>query len=84
MSTMNVSLPAPLKAFVDDQVQSCGYGTSSEFVRELIRRERDRQSLRAMIMEGVQSPVAGSADAAYFAALRKGAGRTGKAGGRKR
>ena len=42
MSTMNISLPDTLKSFVDDQVKSGGYGTSSEYVRELIRKDQDR------------------------------------------
>lgn len=37
MSTMNISLPDTLKSFVDEQVNQRGYGTSSEYVRELIR-----------------------------------------------
>jgi hypothetical protein len=37
MSTMNISLPDSLKAFVDEQVTQGGHGTSSECVRELIR-----------------------------------------------
>lgn len=36
MSTMNISLPETLKSFVDEQVSKRGYGTSSEYVRELI------------------------------------------------
>lgn len=40
MSTMNISLPDTLKNFVDEQVSQRGYGTSSEYVRELIRRIR--------------------------------------------
>jgi len=39
MSTMNISLPETLKAFVDEQVSRRGYGTSSEYVRELIRKD---------------------------------------------
>ena len=38
MGTMNISLPDTLKSFVDEQVRSRGYGTSSEYVRELIRQ----------------------------------------------
>ncbi len=34
MSTMNISLPDTMKAFVDEQVAERGYGTSSEYVRE--------------------------------------------------
>jgi antitoxin ParD1/3/4 len=42
MGTMNVSLPDSLKEFVDEQVERRGYGTSSEYIRELIRRDHDR------------------------------------------
>jgi antitoxin ParD1/3/4 len=42
MSTMNISLPETLKTFVDTQVSQRGYGTSSEYVRELIRKDQDR------------------------------------------
>ena len=40
MGTMNISLPAALKSFVDDQVERRGYGTSSEYVRDLIRKDQ--------------------------------------------
>lgn len=70
MSTMNISLPESLKAFVDDQVARRGYGTSSEYVRELIRRDQDRQTLRALLLEGGASVPGEVADASYFATLR--------------
>lgn len=57
MSTMNISLPEALKAFVDDQVAERGYATSSEYIRELIRHERDREKLRALLDEGAASPL---------------------------
>ncbi len=38
MSTMNISLPDMLETFVDEQVSQRGYGTSSEYVRALIRK----------------------------------------------
>ena len=40
MNTMNISLPDTLKTFVDQQVKQRGYGSSSEYVRELIRKDR--------------------------------------------
>jgi hypothetical protein len=43
MSMMNISLPETLKDFVDQQVAEGGYGTSSEYVRELIRKDQDRR-----------------------------------------
>ncbi|WP_092616435.1 type II toxin-antitoxin system ParD family antitoxin [Jiangella sp. DSM 45060] len=70
MSTMNISLPETLKAFVEQQVTERGYGTSSEYVRDLIRRDQDQQRLRALVLDGAASAPAGVADAAYFDALR--------------
>lgn len=70
MSTMNISLPEPLKRFVDEHVAAAGYGTSSEYLRELIRRDQDRLHLRSLILEGAASPVSGEADEQYFANLR--------------
>ncbi|MBS0409372.1 MAG: type II toxin-antitoxin system ParD family antitoxin [Proteobacteria bacterium] len=70
MSTMNISLPEALKAFVDEQVAGRGYGTSSEYVRELIRNDQDRQRLRGLLLDGAASPAAGPADAAFFDSLR--------------
>ena len=45
---MNVSVPDELKRFVDGQVDEGGYGSTSEFIRALIRREQDRQRLRVL------------------------------------
>lgn len=70
MTTMNVSLPHSLKNFVDEQVSSRGYGTSSEYIRELIRRDQDRQRLKTLLLDGASSPSAGLADEAYFDELR--------------
>ena len=70
MSTMNVSLPEALKDFVEDQVSARGYSTSSEYVRELIRKDQDRQRLRGLLLEGAASPQAVTADADYFDELR--------------
>ena len=70
MSTMNISLPDKLKAFAEGQVDSGQYGSTSEYVRELIRRDQDRALLRGLLLDGAGSPIARSADPAYFAQLR--------------
>jgi antitoxin ParD1/3/4 len=67
---MNISLPDSLKDFVDEQVASRGYGTSSEYVRELIRRDQDRMRLRGLLLDGAGSAPGGPASTAYFARLR--------------
>lgn len=82
MSTMNVSLPESLKSFVDEQVTLRGYGTSSEYVRELIRKDADRQRLRGLLLEGAGSAAAAPADATYFNVLRERVRGRGKSGAR--
>lgn len=71
MSTMNISLPAELKEFVDERVEDGGYQTTSEFLRDLIRREQERVRFRNLIQEGLDSPPGPIADAKYFTAMRR-------------
>ena len=70
MTTMNISLPEPLKRFVDSQVESGSYGTSSEYVRMLIRREQEKDAFRQLILDGMNSPVGSVMDDSYFERLR--------------
>jgi antitoxin ParD1/3/4 len=44
MATMNVSLPAPMKAWVETQAEGGRYGNASDYVRDLIRRDQERQN----------------------------------------
>lgn len=67
---MNISLPDTLKSFVDEQVNQGRYGTSSEYVRELIRKDRDRLQLRGLLLAGAASAPAAPADPTYFEGLR--------------
>jgi antitoxin ParD1/3/4 len=66
MTTMNVSLPAELRTYVDEQVERGRYGSPSEYVRQLIRRDQDRHRLRALLVAGVESAVGPVADHEYF------------------
>jgi len=57
-STMNIALPEPLRAYVAGRVESGQYGNTSEFVRELIRKDQREQRvlrLRALVEEGFLS-----------------------------
>lgn len=74
---MNISLPEALKSFIDKQVAGRGYGTSSEYVRELIRKDQDRQQLRRLLLDDAESEPGAPADAAYFDKLRNRARRAG-------
>ena len=71
MNTMNISLPQALRSFVEEQVASRGYGTASEYVRELLRRDRDRQRLRSLLLDGAASASTAPVDKAYFDGLRE-------------
>ena len=44
--SLNVSIPEPLKAYVEAQVDSGDYGTPSDYVRDLILDDRDRRLAR--------------------------------------
>jgi len=55
---MNISLPEPLRQFVDEQTAAGRYSSASEYVRELIREDEKRKAeerLEALLLEGLQS-----------------------------
>jgi antitoxin ParD1/3/4 len=73
MTTMNVSLPDSLKRFVDQCVESGGYGSSSEYVRELIRQDQMRraeQRLAELLREGLESGPPVEVNSGYWAERR--------------
>ena len=59
MATMNVSLPGALKNWVEQQSQSGEYANSSDYVRDLIRRDQERQTkigrMQALVSQGLES-----------------------------
>jgi antitoxin ParD1/3/4 len=56
MATMNISLPDKLKKWVEKQVKAGSYSNSSDFMREMLRKEKDRREaindLQTLIDEG--------------------------------
>ena len=59
MATMNVSLPGPLKAWVEAQAEEGRYSNASDYIRDLIRRDQDRLAavadIQRLIDEGMAS-----------------------------
>ena len=56
MATMNVSLPDPMREWVDSQVRGGVYANASDYIRDLIRHDQQRrQVLEAAIAEGLDS-----------------------------
>ena len=58
MTNVNVSLPETLKEYIEEQVTYGGYGTTSEYLRELIREDKKRKAqerLESLLLEGLES-----------------------------
>jgi antitoxin ParD1/3/4 len=58
MQSMNISLPDPLKQYVDGQISTGRYSSASEYVRELIRadeKHKAEERLEALLLEGLGS-----------------------------
>jgi antitoxin ParD1/3/4 len=61
MATMNISLPDPMRDWVQTQIQDGKYSSSSDYVRDLIRRDQEvrlqQQILQEAITEGFKSGI---------------------------
>jgi len=74
MPTMNISLPDPLRQFVDDEVREGGFASTSDYMRDLIRQRQRRkaeETLRALIAEGLASGPAVLMAPDFFDQLRE-------------
>jgi antitoxin ParD1/3/4 len=58
MTSLNISLPAALKSYVENQVSSGDWGTPSEYIRELIRQDKERRlaALERELLAGLEGP----------------------------
>jgi antitoxin ParD1/3/4 len=72
MATMNVSLPAPMKAWVEERSADGRYSNSSDYVRDLIRKDQERAQgiaeIQALIDQGIASGPPKPFDKAAFLA----------------
>jgi antitoxin ParD1/3/4 len=57
MASLNISLPDPLRAYVEERVNSGDFGTPSEFIRNLIRQDKEQRRVRleAELLEALQT-----------------------------
>lgn len=58
MATMNVSLPDPMKDWVEAQMKDGKYSNTSDYVRHLIRRDQDRADAVAEIQKAIEEGIA--------------------------
>lgn len=83
MATMNVSLPDPMKEWVEAQAATGRYANASDYVRDLIRKDQERAdkiaAMQKLVDEGLASGPAESAsvDEIFEKARRKAASRKG-------
>lgn len=76
MATMNVSLPQPMKKWVESQAGTGRYANASDYVRDLIRKDQERSDkiavMQRLVSEGLDSGVGQrSADELFTAALNE-------------
>lgn len=74
MATMTISLPEPMREFVETEVSNGNYGSASELFRELVRerqKQKTQERLETLLLEGLESgePIKVTQD--YLDARRK-------------
>lgn len=61
MATMNVSLPDPMKDWVEAQARTGRYSNASDYVRDLIRRDQEQAeavaTLQAVVTDALNSGI---------------------------
>ena len=76
MATMNVSLPDPMKDWVEAQARTGRYSNASDYVRDLIRRDQERAAkiarMQQLLTEGLESGISTESMDDIAAAARPG------------
>ncbi|ARQ56325.1 UNVERIFIED_ORG: antitoxin ParD1/3/4 [Rhizobium etli] len=74
MATMNVSLPDPMKDWVEAQTKTGRYANASDYVRDLIRKDQERNdkvaAMQRFVDEGLKSGVGSRSKDELFEAAR--------------
>lgn len=73
MASLNISLPDPMRAFVEAEVAKGGFGTASEYIRHLIReaqKDAAQNRLEQLLLEGLDSGTPIEVTPEYWAAKR--------------
>lgn len=70
MTTLNIQLTDAQQSFVDQQAISRGFGSAAEYLQHLVELQINKESLRALLRKGMDSPVVGEFDSLWFDELR--------------
>ena len=58
MATLNVSMPDPMREWIDAQIEAGEYANASDYIRDLIRHDqRQRDTVRLALIEGEKSGI---------------------------
>jgi len=60
MATMTISLPDPMKDWIEAQVKKGEYASTSDYVRDLVRRDRERRAHPDLMLADLQRTVVDS------------------------
>src|SRR5438034_7758739 len=74
MGSLNINMPDDLRAYIDHRTREGGFGTPTEYVRHLIRRDRDEEAqrrLERLLLEGLQSGTVRGGVKGLFKRLHK-------------
>ena len=74
MTTMNISLPDSMRAFIEQKIAQGGYSTASEYIRQLVREDQKRaaqERLGQLLLEGIDSGPSGEMTHGDWEELRR-------------
>jgi antitoxin ParD1/3/4 len=71
MATMNVSLPDPMKDWVESRTHDGRFSNASDYVRHLIRKDQERQAVIAAFQAEIAAGIASGEGRAFDSAAFK-------------
>lgn len=71
MTNLNIKIPAELTDFLDRRATACGFKSASDYVSDLVARQRDIDELREKLYEGANSGPGEIIDENWFFELHK-------------
>ncbi|MCJ2064644.1 type II toxin-antitoxin system ParD family antitoxin [Methylobacterium sp. J-088] len=57
MATMTISLPDPMKEWIEARIKQGDYASTSDYVRDLVRRDRERRTQPELTIEDLRRIV---------------------------
>ena len=74
MTTLNISLPEQMRAFIESQVSRGLYSTASDYIRDLIRddqKRKDQERLESLLLDALEGGGSREVTPEFFERLRE-------------